>query len=77
MTPSLESSYPNDFYTLDTIKASKPLNSCFPDPKNRFFSKVARNELKIGASCTKFYGESESEVGFSIKPKKCIKKSIF
>ena len=39
-----------------------------PGAENSIFSKVARNELKFGASYTEKYGEFESEVGFVENP---------
>ena len=48
--------------------AIKTGRSGTPGAENSIFSKVARNELKIGASYTEFYGEFESEVGFAINP---------
>ena len=53
-----------------------------PRPENQDFSiffsiflKVCRNELKKNLSCTEFYGEFESEVGFARNPQKNTNKS--
>ena len=54
----------DNFGMPDPIFASKRGEVGFPEVKIRCFSKVGRNELKIGAFGTEFYGEFESEVGF-------------
>ena len=48
-----------------TIKTGR---SGTPGAEKSIFSKVARNELKIGAPYTKKYGEFESELGFAKNP---------
>ena len=55
--------------------AIKTGRSGTPGAEKSTFSKVARNELKIGAFYTEFYGEFESKVGFAKNPQKSSKIS--
>ena len=58
----------DNFGMPDPIFASKWVEVGFPEAKIELFWKVGRNELKIGAFGIEFYGEFESEVGFTVNP---------
>ncbi len=53
------------FWYAGSDFAIKTGRSGTPGAENSIFSNVARNELKIGAFGTEFYGEFESELGFA------------